>query len=128
MINESKLNQTLPKRIQGVTLYHIIQYLNEKFKIELDVMFAIPEGDKSIYFHDPKSGSVAIFACFTDSRPKLVFFCMKSQIFLQLAVAELHAELIYKFPELSEVSKPDKSSGPEVSLQLVPLPFPWSGK
>lgn len=88
---------SLPTRLPGVTLFHIIQHLNGKYRLALDVMFAIPNGDRSIYFHDPSSGSVAIFACFKGERPNLIFFCLKSQILLPEDLAGLNVEIALKF-------------------------------
>lgn len=103
----------LPKRLPGVTLFHIIQHLNEKYHLAMDVMFAIPEGDQSIYFHDPASGSVAIFACFAGKQPNLIYFCMKSQIFTPMDLAAINVEISCKFfPPVEEV--------PERKIMAIP--------
>ncbi len=94
---------SLPKRLPGVTLFHIIQHLNEKYRLALDVIFAIPNGDRSIYFHDQSSGSVAVFACFEGNRPNLIFFCLKSQILGPEDLAQINIELTLKFFPPGEV-------------------------
>lgn len=95
---------TIPKRLPGgPSLYHIIQYLNQKYSIKLDVAFAIPEGDRSIYFQDLESGSVAIFACFDGPKPCLQFFCMKTQVLLPMDMMKINVELHAKFYPPKEV-------------------------
>jgi len=115
----TKNTKTFPKRLPGgPSLYYIIQYLNKKYGIKLDVAFAIPEGDRSIYFQDLESGSVAIFACFDGKKPCLQFFCLKTQVLLPLDIVQLNCKIHYTFyPPEDVVVSPEN-----------PLPGLWFRK
>ncbi len=86
-------NTHFKTHLPGLSTLKVRQFLNRKYGINLEVAFAIPAGDQSVYLHDPSSGSVAIFGKFGNQVPTLVYFCLKSQIFQWSDLAALQVEL-----------------------------------